>query len=63
MGFAEELDSTTVGRSGRRCHVGEIAEALGGDDGEVFLAAVADPAVSTGKIRLPLARDPGHNPD
>lgn len=65
MGFAEELDSTVVGPAGRACRIGRIAEALGADDGPVFLAAIADPAVSTGKIRLALARrlDPARHDD
>lgn len=65
MGFAEELEEADAGPGGRRCQVAEIAEALGPDDGPEFIAAVENPDVPTGRIRLALARriDPNRHAD
>lgn len=65
MGFADELEEADAGQGGRRCQVAEIAEALGDPDGVEFLAAVEDPTVATGRIRLALRRriDPDRHAD
>lgn len=64
MGFAADLEAIAPLPKGRRCLIAGVADALG-SDGPAFIAAVEDDAVSTGVIRLALARrlDPDRHDD